>query len=260
MVEHEDKIRKEFRIQASHFGTEGLTLSSRGLLNWIVENLPLSPGLRILDVATGTGHLGRGVAAYVRSVTGIDLTPEMLSQARSSAAADQITNVLLECGNATHLPHADNAFDMVVSRLAIHHFLHPEVQLGEMVRVCHQEGRVAIIDLVSPDDPVLATSYNRLERLRDPSHTTALTQMGMVELMSDCGLVIENVISRDVPVDFQRWGEMTRTSQETLKLIAQELNKEIAGRQQSGMRPFMMEGRLKFTQTWCVFYGRKVSD
>jgi SAM-dependent methyltransferase len=64
-------------------------------------------------------------------------------------------------GDAAHMPFVDDAFDLVLSRFAVHHFERPEEQISEMVRVCRPDGRIAIIDLVAPDPasaPVRASS------------------------------------------------------------------------------------------------------
>jgi protein-L-isoaspartate O-methyltransferase len=62
---HSDTIKSEFAKQASRFGGQGLTLSSQEYLAWMVDILPLQAGFRVLDVATGTGHLSRAAASYV---------------------------------------------------------------------------------------------------------------------------------------------------------------------------------------------------
>jgi ubiquinone/menaquinone biosynthesis C-methylase UbiE len=140
----------------------------------MVERLRLQPHFAVLDVAAGTGHLSRAMAPHVARVVAVDLTPEMLAEGRREAARQGLTNVVFEPGMAEHLPYDEGAFDLVVSRFALHHFAEARRPLQEMARVCRRGSRVAIIDLVSPDDPAVAATYNHLERLRDPSHTRAL--------------------------------------------------------------------------------------
>jgi len=167
-MEHNKRIRQEFSKQAARFGNQGLTLSSQEILGWILENLPLQKNYRVLDVAAGTGHLSRTMAPYVKEVVAIDITPEMIGQARRETEQMKLDNVLIEEGNAEDLPHDDGLFDMVVSRLAVHHFESPSIQLREMVRVCKPGQIGGTIDLLSPEDERVAETYNHLERLRDP--------------------------------------------------------------------------------------------
>ena len=75
---------------------------------------------------------------------------------------------------------------MVLTRYSLHHFLHPAAVLAEMVRVCRTGGRVLVADVVLP--PEKAEAYNRMEKLRDPSHTRALTYPEMAEIVGASGL------------------------------------------------------------------------
>ena len=124
-----------------------------------------------------------------------------------------------------------------------------------MVRVCKPDHTVGLIDLLSPSDMSLVTSYNRLERLRDPSHTLALTEDQLVNAMGASELSIQRVDTRDIPVDFERWVKMTGTEEQRSMTVRNELEQELNGGGQTGMRPYMQDRKLKFTQTWCVAIG-----
>jgi ubiquinone/menaquinone biosynthesis C-methylase UbiE len=256
-MDHNEKIRREFSRQADSFGKPGLTLSSQEYLAWMVDILPLNAEFRVLDVAAGTGHLGRAIAPHVRQVVAIDMTPEMLQKAKEEAVRSGIRNILFEEGDAADLPYTDGSFDMVVSRLALHHFEKPRLQLKEMVRVCKPDHAVGIIDLLSPSAQPLIASYNRLERMRDASHTTALTKEQLVNMMEESGLSLKRIDTRDINVDFGLWAEMTGTESQTRMAISSELERELSGGAKTGMRPFMQDGKLKFLHTWCVAIGIK---
>ena len=258
-MEHNRVIQEEFSKQASSFGDKGLTLSSQEILGWIVENLPLRKNYRVLDVAAGTGHLSRAIAPHVKEVVAIDITPEMIAQARSETARMKLGNIVIDEGDAEDLPYQDSSFDMVVSRLAIHHFENPRIQLSEMVRVCKPNQIVGIIDLMSPEDEKVAKTYNHLERLRDPSHTVALTKAEMERILRVSGVAVKKIETQDVAVDFERWVQMTGTDLETKEHIRKELTKDIGGRTKTGMRPFMENGSLKFLQIWSIVIGTKTS-
>jgi ubiquinone/menaquinone biosynthesis C-methylase UbiE len=62
--------------------------------------LPLAENLRVLDVAAGTGHLSCAIAPFVKEVVAIDITPEMLEQAREETARKNLENIAIEKGNA----------------------------------------------------------------------------------------------------------------------------------------------------------------
>ena len=145
--------------------------------------------------------------------------------------------------------------DLVTSRFAVHHFEEPDLALSEMVRVCRPSGRVAVIDTVTPDDPTLASGVNELERLRDPSHTRALTHQELVSCIRDAGLGQVRTELRDIEVDFRRWADLTDTPREVREEIEQRMGKE----EDTGMRPFVSEGRMKFIQRWAIVVGSLAS-
>ena len=107
----------------------------------------------------------------------------MLHEARAEAAEARLGNLHLVQADAGRLPFADGRFDLVLCRLALHHFADPVVEVAGMARVTRRSGTLAIIDLLSPDDAELADRYNRFERMRDPSHTRALTGAELRDLL-----------------------------------------------------------------------------
>jgi ubiquinone/menaquinone biosynthesis C-methylase UbiE len=240
-MRHNRIIRREFSKQAPRFGDKGLTVSSPDILEWIVDFLPLNREFRVLDVAAGTGHLGLAIAPHVREVFAID-------------------NISFEEGTAERLPFAADCFDLVVSRLAIHHFENPMIQLREMVRVCKPHHRIGIIDLIAPADEGIASIYNDLERMRDPSHVAALSKIQLEKILTNTGLRVEKFEARDVVVDFLRWVKMTETIPETIEVLKEELMEDINDGSKTGMRPYQENGSLKFLQVWSIIIGTKISN
>lgn len=123
-----------------------------------------------LDVATGTGHTALAVAPHVARVVGLDLTPEMLAEARALAARRGVANATFEIGDAHRLPYADASFELVTCRRAAHHFRDVSRALAEMARVLVPGGRLVLDDRTVPDDPRADALLNELDRLHDPSH------------------------------------------------------------------------------------------
>lgn len=256
-MDHRQVIHDQFSKQAAYFGVQGLTLSSQEYLAWAAGQLPLRPEYRALDIAAGTGHLSRAIAPRVRDVIAVDLTPAMLREARAETGKAGLGNIHFVEGDAGRLPLPDECVDIVVSRLAIHHFEHPEVQFAEMARVCKRGQVVGVVDLLSPDDESLIDTYNRLERLRDPSHTTAFTKAQMVAALEAAGIAVSAADMRDIAVDAERWMEMTATPAPVAETIRSALRAEVAGGSPTGMRPYLEDGKLKFLQLWSVIFGVK---
>jgi SAM-dependent methyltransferase len=101
------------------------------------------------------------------------------------------------------LPFPDRAFSVVVSRFAFHHFPDPLSVLREMARVVTRPGRVVIADMAASDDPQKAAALNTMERLRDPSHTRALSLAELRRLFAQAGLPPPRETYYDVRADLE---------------------------------------------------------
>jgi SAM-dependent methyltransferase len=93
--------------------------------------------------------------------------------------------------DAEALPFGSDVCDLVTSKLAFHYFPHPQVALGEMVRVGTPEARVVLIDRVSPEDPEQRAHQNRLEKLRTPNKTYVYSMSQLAAALQDAGLVVD---------------------------------------------------------------------
>jgi ubiquinone/menaquinone biosynthesis C-methylase UbiE len=252
-----DVIRRAFSQQAARFGEQGLTLSNQVYLQWMVEQLDLHSHFDVLDVAAGTGHLSRAIAPHVKRVVAMDLTPAMLAEGEREAAQQGLTNVVFERGEAEHLTYANESFDLVVTRFSLHHFADARGPVQEMVRVCRRGGRVVVIDLVSPEDPTLAVTYNCLERLRDPSHVRAMTAEELQRLMRETGLDVIHTTPCDVEVHLDRWLDLTRAAPAACATIREALTQELQGLKSTGMRPYSRNHEIHFLHAWLVVVGVK---
>ena len=163
------------RVQ-SQFGAAAVAYTSSGVhsdpeaLRQVVTLAHPAPGDFALDIATGAGHTALALAPHVAKVVAYDLTPEMLRETRRNAESRGLVNVFTQEGAAEALPFPDSSFDIVTVRQAPHHFADVRRAVREMVRVGKSGARVVIVDSTSPDDDLLDRQWNRIEKLRDPSH------------------------------------------------------------------------------------------
>ncbi|MFY9468559.1 MAG: methyltransferase domain-containing protein [Solirubrobacterales bacterium] len=109
----------------------------------LVDRLEVRPGTRLLDVGTGTGNVAIPAAQRGGSVTGLDITPELLEVARDRAAAADVSIEWIE-GDAEELPFGDGAFDRVASNFGMIFAPRHEVAAAEIARVCAPGGRFAL--------------------------------------------------------------------------------------------------------------------
>ena len=98
----------------------------------------------VLDVGTSTGVVAITAARAGARVTGLDLTPELLDQARDNARIAQTERIVWTEGDAEHLPYPDASFDVVVSQFGHMFAPRPDVAVAEMRRVLEPGGRVAL--------------------------------------------------------------------------------------------------------------------
>lgn len=148
---------------------------------------------RVLDVATGGGHTALAFAPHVREVIASDLTPRMLEAAAAFIRDQGAANVSFEQADAEALPFAEASFDIVVSRIAPHHFPQPQRFVQEAARVLRPGGLFLLDDNMAPEDPELDAFMNRFEQWRDPSHVRAYTISEWSGWITAAGLRIEHV-------------------------------------------------------------------
>ena len=111
----------------------------------LIDLARLQPGESVLDVATGTGHLALAAARAVGpagTVTGLDLTRDMLEQARRKATATGLTNTEWREGDAEHPPFREKTFDAVICSSGIFFLPNQLAALREWRRVLKAGGRV----------------------------------------------------------------------------------------------------------------------
>lgn len=250
---HNEAIRQEFEKQAPTFTDARYTYQ----LDWMIKELDPRPDDAVLDVAAGTGHIARPLAAKARHVVAIDLTAEMLRRGKAEADAASIHNILFELGDAAHLPYLDASFDLVTCRFAVHHFEDPKLQLAEMVRVCRPGGRIGIIDMVASSDPAIAREHNRLERLRDQTHTEALSLEELTNLLGQLGAPVTRHATLDAEMSANTWLASSQTPADHAEQIRAAWHAEIDGGPVTGMRPFLRDGKLRFTHMRAVAVGVK---
>jgi demethylmenaquinone methyltransferase/2-methoxy-6-polyprenyl-1,4-benzoquinol methylase len=125
---------------------------------WALERLGLRPGMRLLDVATGTGLVARAAAQVlgdVSAIVGLDPSAGMLGQARKTVPGPLIQ------GQVEALPFANSSFDVLTIGYALRHATDLGVAFGECLRVLKPGGRMLVLEVSLPRSP----ARRRLARL-----------------------------------------------------------------------------------------------
>lgn len=187
---HNKNIVEQFSKQAR--GYTSITSHSDSL-DKLISITSASKKDEVLDIACGSGIVSCEFAKHTNNVTGIDMTQEMLVEAKKMQTKLHLKNLTWQIGDVENLPYADNSFSIVVSRFGFHHFLNPLKVLSEMKRVCKPNGVVMVVDVSLPDSKV--KKYNEMEKNRDYSHIAALS-------LTEFSHLFEKVDFKDVNTDF----------------------------------------------------------
>jgi ubiquinone/menaquinone biosynthesis C-methylase UbiE len=201
---HKELIQKQFTKTAEAFSTFAMRDTPEVLKEKVEFAKPQSTDAA-LDVACGPGAFALAIAPRVHFAWGVDLTPEMLRRARAYQAEKQISNAAFVRGDAEQLPFPAGRFDLVSCQCSFHHLPKPQLVLHEMIRMAKPEGRLLIVDSLAPESDSKNEIYNRIERLRDPSHTLTLRLTDFLRLFDEEGLEILRQSLRRRPRSFNNW-------------------------------------------------------
>jgi len=138
-----DQIKTNMRStwMAGDFGVVAKTIASAG--DDFIGRLGIPAGARVLDIACGTGNTALPLARRGCIVTGVDIAPNLLEQARARAAAEGLA-VAFDEGDAEALPYGDAVFDAVTTMFGAMFAPRPELVVSEMARVLRPGGLVAM--------------------------------------------------------------------------------------------------------------------
>lgn len=203
------RVREQFSASAIDY------VQSRGHatgsdLGRMIEVTAPQPTDRLLDIATGGGHVARAFGPQVASVVIADLTHRMLQEAATFLRSSGLQEIESVAADAELLPFASESFDLVTCRIAPHHFPQPERFVAEVARVLVAGGQFALIDSTVPNGEVGAF-YNRFELRRDPSHVRSLTVNEWLDLLTEAGLQVTLVESFRKTHDFADWTARSKT-------------------------------------------------
>ncbi len=214
--------KRQFGRTSADYATS--TVHAGGMdLHLLVDAAEPAPGALALDVGTGAGHTALALAAHVRLVLALDITPEMLAEARRLGAANGVANLRLVEGAVEAVPVRPRSCDIVTCRVAAHHFRAADKAIAEMARVLRPGGRLLLVDNYAPDRPELDAFINRLEVLRDPSHVREHTLAQWQGFMAAAGLRVEIRALDCIRLDFADWVRRSQTPPDAVQRLREML-------------------------------------
>jgi SAM-dependent methyltransferase len=177
-------------------------------LDLLVQWCEPGPDVKVLDVATGGGHVARRLREEGCTVVTVDPAPGM--KADVVAPAD-------------HLPFEDGSFDVVTCRIAPHHFPDVHAAVQEMARVSN---RLLVIE----DNVFRGEHVEEAERLRDPTHVRCYSEDEWKELVTEAGFEVEQVEPFERRQSVERWLDRVETPRDAAvrvrELLADDIDDE----------------------------------
>ena len=188
-----------YRTSATHMSGDDLER--------VVELCEPGPDIKALDVATGGGHVARRLREEGCQVVTLDPAPGM--------GADVVAR-------AEHVPFADGSFDVVVTRIAAHHFGDVRAAVAEMARVSN---RLVVVE----DTLFLSEQQEAAERLRDPTHVRSYSEDEWRRLLKEAGLEVEQVEHFEKIHVLSEWLARTGCEGEDARRVKELLAPVLAG-------------------------------
>ena len=174
-------------------------------LDLLVEWCEPGPEVKVLDVATGGGHVARRLRDEGCTVVTVDPAPGMKPDVVAPAEA---------------LPFGDGAFDVVTCRIAAHHFADIRKAVAEMTRVSN---RLLVIE----DNVYRGEHVEEAERLRDPSHVRCYSEDDWKSMAEQAGFEVEQVEHFPRKQSFDAWLARVGTTPEAAAEIRSLLSDDI---------------------------------
>ena len=219
-------VQEQFGKTAAHYLTSKPHAKGKSLERLVDLTSP-KKDWRVLDVATGGGHVAYTFAPHVARVWATDITQEMLDLVKGEAAKRGLANLRTTYAKAEALPFEDESFDLVTCRIAPHHFDSIPDFLAEVRRVLKPGGLFALVDNVVPAGSV-GDYVNAFERLRDPSHLRAWTMEEWREAFKKAGFVADHEEQIYKTMEFKSWAaRYDATMQALLRAMLTELTPEV---------------------------------
>ena len=214
-------VQEQFGKTAAHYLTSAPHALGKSLERLVTLTSP-QPDWRMLDIATGGGHVAYTFAPHVARVWATDITQEMLDMVKLEAAKRGLGNLRTTYAKAEALPFDDGSFDLVTCRIAPHHFDSIPDFLAEAFRVLKSGGTLAVVDNVVPEGPI-GDYINAFERFRDPSHLRAWAMEEWRIAIRQAGFTLTHEEQIDKVMQFKSWAQRyDETTQRLLRALLTE--------------------------------------
>ncbi len=217
-MDNKKDVTEQFGKSAASYVSSSIHKKGKDLQK-LLDLVTLHGVEEILDIATGGGHTANAFAPFVKKVTAVDMTPEMLNAAEKFIRKNGHMNVEFFLADAENLPFQDESFDLVTCRIAPHHFPNVNAFINEVYRVLRSDGYFLLDDNVSPEVDEFDQFYNTIEKWRDFSHFRALKKTEWLRMLELIGFETIEWHRFEKNFQFESWcNRMNLSTEEKDKL------------------------------------------
>ena len=245
----EEVYKEQFGARSKNWHDSAVWITDAELLKTHAELFKSNPGALALDVCCGSGVVGAAFKDRVKSVVGLDLTPEMVDLARSRLDS-------VEQGSVYKIPHADKKFDLVCTREVLHLLPYPEKPVSEVFRVLKPGGRF-IVGQILPYGEADGPWMYRIFKKKQPLIFNMFQEEDFKSLLSGAGFVGLEMKELRVWESIDVWID----SYETTSLHRHEIRQLYlnAPAEAKAVHPFKISpsGEIQDLWRWCVFSVKK---
>jgi len=146
----------QFRLVAAEKWKAKSAAMGQPVTDALVDYARPAPGMRVLDLASGTGEPAISLASRLGAegrVTALDLSADLLEIAAQRAQARGLNNLVVQQADAHDLPFPDDSFDLATSRFGVMFFRDPGLALRELLRVLRPRARACFLAWGPFDQP-----------------------------------------------------------------------------------------------------------
>lgn len=201
-----------------------------------------------LDAACGPGLLARALSARAGLVVGLDVCAQMIHAARQAhLASSGHSRILFAVGDVEQLPFPDRSFHLLTCTNSFANFPDPLRVLREFARVTRTGGRIAVVDIVAPENNAGFSFLNRLEGLRGRCYTRILKCSEFLDLFRAAGLHVGSFRIRRCRQTFRQWLHLSPAASNPARaqLLRRMFYDSLQG-DPAGLQPCRIGGQIAF--------------
>ena len=209
---------EQFSKTSINYSVDSLFSTGKDL-DMIIKFAKPKKNMKMLDVATGAGHVAIKFSKYVNKVIAVDITPKMIRESEKNINTLDIANIEIKIMGAEKLLFKKEHFDLITCRYAPHHFNNVNKFLSEVYRVLKYNGMFVLIDIISSRDYIFDKFINNINKIRDPTHMRSYTKEEWLSMIEKSKLKVVDVENFRNEHNLNDWLKRAKTDKENVKEI-----------------------------------------